>query len=278
MKNATTLLVIDPQTPDSTLKSHAEAALADQTHLNCLLLGAAPALPLYAYGTPPYGGMNIPDDWGKEMNVTRKALTTRESQIEKVLSDAGVSADITSLLCATIDVKTIVAQHARVCDAAHIAIDNPAVAREAAQGVLFKSPIGLMLNASPSLPTHYVFVAWNDSEAASAAVHAALPYLQAAKQVTIACFDPIATSDHDGADPGTDVAAWLSHHGCKVIVSQFPTGGREVAQCIQDRAREGGADLIVMGAYGHSRLMEAVFGGTTRSMMDQTKIPVLLAH
>lgn len=278
MKHSTTLLVIDPTTPDDVIKAQADVALGDQTQLNCLMLGAAPALPVYAYGTPPYGGMNIPDDWGTTLNETRAALTKRETQIETLLAKTGVSAKIDSLLCATIDVKNVVAQHARVCDIAHIAIDDPAMSREVAHGVLFKSPIGLMLNGSPSAKADHVFVAWNSSEAAAVAVHTALPYLKAAKEVTIACFDPHATQDHEGADPGTDVAAWLSHHGCKVSVSQFPTFGREVAQCIQDRAAELGADLVVMGAYGHSRLMEAVFGGTTRTMMEQTKQPVLLAH
>ena len=109
-------------------------------------------------------------------------------------------------------------------------------------------------------------------------MHVALPYLRAAKQVVVACFDPVSTVESDGADPGTDVAAWLSHHGCKVTVSQFPTGGREVAQCILDRAREQGADLVVMGAYGHSRMIEAILGGTTRTMIEQTDMPVLMAH
>ncbi|MFY0312091.1 universal stress protein, partial [Leisingera sp. D0M16] len=91
-------------------------------------------------------------------------------------------------------------------------------------------------------------------------------------------FDPDLTDERDGEDPGTDAAAWLSHHGCNVTVSQFPSGGRDVGPAIQDRAREAGADLVVMGAYGHSRLREAVFGGTTRTMIEQTELPVLFAH
>jgi nucleotide-binding universal stress UspA family protein len=278
MKNTTTLLVIDPETPDGVITDLANSAFEDQTHLNCLMLGAAPTLPVYAYGAPPYSGMNIPDDWGQSLHATRKALTTRETQIEVLLAHSGVSAGIQSLLCASLDIKNIVAQHARVCDIAVIASDSADIKREAAHGVLFKSPIGLMLNASSAKRMAHVFIAWDSSEAAAVAAHAALPYLRAAREVTIACFDPIATPQYDGPDPGTDVAAWLSHHGCTVTVSQFPTGGREVAHCIQDRAKESGADLVVMGAYGHSRMFEVFFGGTTRSMMDQTDAPVLLAH
>lgn len=281
MKNTTSLLIIDPDTPDIVIADHAEAARLNDTHLRCLMLGQAPALPVYAYGTLPYGGMNIPDNWGETLNDGRKQLTTRETQIETILAHSGVSAGIHSLLCATIDIKTVVARHARVCDIAHIAPnlrDTPSVMREVAHGVLFKSPIGVILNGTPPKPIQRIFIAWNSSEAAAKAVHVALRYLRDADEVVVACFDPDTSREKEGADPGTDVAAWLSHHGCRVTVSQFPTGGHEVAQCIQDRANEQGADLIVLGAYGHARMMEAVFGGTTRTMIEQTELPVLLAH
>lgn len=64
MKNTPILLTIDPDTPGRVITNLANSAFEDQTHLNCLLLGAAPTLPVYAYGTPPYAGRNIPDDWG----------------------------------------------------------------------------------------------------------------------------------------------------------------------------------------------------------------------
>ena len=150
--------------------------------------------------------------------------------------------------------------------------------REAVNGILFHTPIGLMLNRMPMQPPSSVFVAWDSSEAAAAAVHFALPLLRAAEQVTIACFDPVTTEEMQGADPGADVAGWLSHQSCSVTLSQFPSGGREIGQCIQDRARETGSDLVVMGGYGHARLIETVFGGTTRTMVEQTDMAVLMAH
>ena len=281
MKNTTTLLVIDPDTPNALISDQAEAALNERTHLSCLMIGPSPILPTYSYGASLYGGMAIPDNWGETIQAAQEALTSRTKEVEALFARSNVSADIQSVLCPTIEIKGIVARRARVCDTAHIAANlqsTPEVMREMAHGILFKSPIGLMLNASPSHKPDCVFIAWNSSEAASKAVHVALPYLRAAKEVIVACFDPVATPDQEGAAPGTDVAAWLSHHGCSVTVSQFPTGGQKVAQCIQDRANEQGAGLVVMGAYGHARMIEAVFGGTTRTMIDQTELPVLLAH
>ncbi|MGB5863213.1 MAG: universal stress protein, partial [Sulfitobacter sp.] len=139
-------------------------------------------------------------------------------------------------------------------------------------------PVGFVINGKAGQKCDRVFVAWDSSDTAASAVHAALPYLKEAKEVVIACIDPVISVERDGQDPGTDVAAWLSHHGCTVTVSQFPSAGRNVAQCIHDRAREFGADLVVMGAYGHARMIQTVFGGTTRTMLDQTDLPVLFAH
>jgi nucleotide-binding universal stress UspA family protein len=96
--------------------------------------------------------------------------------------------------------------------------------------------------------------------------------------VTIGVFDPVASKDHDGENPGSDVARWLSHHGCHVNLQQYPSGGQEIGDCIQKRSAETGADLVVMGAYGHSRMRQTVFGGTTRSVIDQTDFAALLAH
>jgi hypothetical protein len=92
MKNTTTLLVINCDTPDNLIAEHAEAARASDIHLQCLMLWSAPALPLFAYGTPPYGGMNIPDNWGETLNAVRKDLTTREAEIEAVIARSGASA------------------------------------------------------------------------------------------------------------------------------------------------------------------------------------------
>ncbi|MBW4706308.1 universal stress protein [Roseobacter sp. YSTF-M11] len=281
MNRRTLLFVINSETADTVLEEAAEATEKTQGHLSLLLIDPAPALPIYAYGGPPYSGMNIPDNWGEMVDEAQRAQKSRVQKIEQVLAQSGVSADVQSVLCATLDVKRHVARRARVCDEVFIAADfreTPEILREAAHGVLFHSPVGLRLNGSMATDANRIFVAWDSSETASSAVHAALPYLKRAEDVVIGCIDPVMTTAGDGFDPGTDVAAWLSHHGCRVTISQFPSGGNEVGVCIQDRAREFGADLVVLGAYGHARVLEAVFGGTTRTMLEQTELPVLLAH
>lgn len=281
MNRRTFLFVINSGTSDDQIAEAAEVAAQRQGHLTCLLLGSAPALPMYAYGAPPYGAMNVPDNWGDLVQDAHRDQQERADAIKAVLAKSDVSGEVQSALCVTMDIKPCVARSARVCDEALIAPnlrDTADTLREVAYGVLFHSPIGLRLNGPALLNVARVFVAWDSSEAAASAVHAALPYLKEAEEVVIGCIDPVMTTECNGQDPGTDVAAWLSHHGCNVTVSQFPSGGREVAACLQDRAKEFGADLVVMGAYGHTRLRQAVFGGTTRSMMEQVDLPVFLAH
>jgi nucleotide-binding universal stress UspA family protein len=281
MKRQTILFVMNAQTPDAQIHAAAESTAADNDHLVCLLIDMAPALPMYAFGVPPYGGMNIPTNWGELVVKEQQAQHARVQEVEALLAKSNASGDVQSTMCATVDVKHIVARSARVSDVAHLAPnlrDVPEVFREAASGVLFHSPIGLRLNGSVSQSDDRIFVAWDSSKASASAIHVALPALKNAKEVVIACIDPFMTPDRNGQDPGVDVAAWLSHHGCKVTVSQFPSGGLEVAECIHERAKEFGADLVVMGAYGHARMIQSVLGGTTRSMIEQTKLPVLLAH
>ena len=223
----------------------------------------------------------IPDYWAEMVPKVKEAQEARVQQIEALLAKSNASGIVQSAIGAAIEVKHVVARAARVSDEAYVAAslrDTPDILREVASGVLFHSPIGFLMNGAPLQKATTVFLAWDSSEGAASAAHAALPYLKAAKEVVVGCIDPVMTSDRDGQDPGTDVAGWLSHHGCKVTVSQFPSGGRDIGRCIQDRAQEIGADLVVMGAYGHARMIQTVLGGTTRSMIEQTNLPVFLAH
>ena len=278
MFRRTILFVMNADTPDKQISEAAEAAAQDESHLTCLLLGISPIFPIYV---SPYGGGGVPENWSEMVAEVQQEQQDRVQEIEALLAKSNTSGDVLSAMCATKDAKHVVARAARVSDEAYFAAslrETPDLLREAASGVLFHSPIGFRINGAVCTNPKRVFVAWDSSEAGASAVHAALPYLKAAQEVVIACIDPVMTSQDDGQDPGTDVAAWLSHHGCHVTISQFPSGGRLVEKCIQDRAQEFGADLVVMGAYGHARMIQAVLGGTTRSMIEQTELPVLLAH
>jgi nucleotide-binding universal stress UspA family protein len=120
-----------------------------------------------------------------------------------------------------------------------------------------------------------VLVAWNASREAARAVTDALPLLSRAERVEVVAFD--STGDH-GEVPGADIALFLSRHGVKASAARQSAPGVDVGSQILSRAADVDADLIVMGAYGHSRLRELALGGATRSMLDAMTVPVLMAH
>ncbi|WP_246751718.1 universal stress protein [Rhizobium sp. ZX09] len=123
-----------------------------------------------------------------------------------------------------------------------------------------------------------VLLAWNSRPEAARAAKEALPLLVQADAVHIVLVDPDASYYSNGGEPGADVAAFLSRHGVKAVVEQLASAERRVEGVLQQRAREIGCDMIVMGAYGHSRLRERIFGGVTASILEECQIPVFLAR
>jgi nucleotide-binding universal stress UspA family protein len=122
-----------------------------------------------------------------------------------------------------------------------------------------------------------VLVAWNASREAARAVTDALPLLQRAKSVEVVAFEPQRSGADHGAEPGADIALYLARHGVKVAAAR-QQAGIDVGSQILSRAADSDADLIVMGAYGHSRGRELVLGGATRSLFQAMTVPVLMAH
>lgn len=123
-----------------------------------------------------------------------------------------------------------------------------------------------------------VLVAWNASSQAARAVNDALPFLKRAATVTILSVNPEGGDGAHGDVPGADIALHLARHGVKAEAAHIHADDIEVGDMILSRAADYGADLIVMGAYGHARLREIVLGGATRSLLEQMTAPVLMSH
>ena len=123
-----------------------------------------------------------------------------------------------------------------------------------------------------------VLVAWNASRESARAVSDALPLLKRAGHVHLVAFNPDESGAAHGAEPGADVGLFLARHGVKVTVSRHDSPDVDVGNQLLSRAFDLSADLIVMGAWGHSRLQELVLGGVTRTLLDSMTVPVLMAH
>ena len=123
-----------------------------------------------------------------------------------------------------------------------------------------------------------VLIGWNASREAARAVHDALPLIAQAEAATVLAVNPRPGPGGHGEEPGADIARHLARHGLKVGVDRISAPGVGDADLILNRAAELSADLLVVGAYGHSRFREMVLGGVTRTLLRQMTIPVLMSH
>lgn len=122
-----------------------------------------------------------------------------------------------------------------------------------------------------------VLVAWNHSREAMLAIRGALPLLARATQVLV--LDGAAQDDDLGARhlPRLDLSAWLQRHGVRAEIRAFAPKNDYGANILA-QARQMNADLIVMGAWGHSRIAQLVLGGATRFLFQNSDLPLLVAH
>lgn len=121
-----------------------------------------------------------------------------------------------------------------------------------------------------------ILVAWNTGREATRAVTDSIPLLREAEQVHVVAFNPEGTAH--GAVPGADIGLYLARHGVRVEVAHHRADDIDVGNQLLSRVADLGIDLIVMGAYGHSRLRELVMGGATRTILQSMTAPVLLSH
>ncbi len=119
-----------------------------------------------------------------------------------------------------------------------------------------------------------VALAWNGSVEAARAATAALPLLAQAERVLL-----LSGVKQAPVEPSLDaLAEWLGHHGIKGEAKRVALKGWPVGSELVGEAAAAGADLLVMGAYGHSRMRETIFGGATRAVLNESRLPVLLEH
>jgi nucleotide-binding universal stress UspA family protein len=177
----------------------------------------------------------------------------------------------------------ILAAQARYADATILGLNDngpTGFQRQLFEGVLFYSgrPVIIVPEAFKrhALPKK-IMIAWRPGREATRAAHDALPLLKAAEEVRLVVVDE-QTSVPQEPQPGIDIAHHLARHAIEVDVKHVPGTGGTTATLLLDEARYFGADLIVMGGYGHSRMREWILGGVTRDILASAKVPVLMAQ
>lgn len=120
-------------------------------------------------------------------------------------------------------------------------------------------------------------LAWDGGVTASRAIAGALPLLQQAGAADVVIFNPRKDDDGHGEEPGADLALYLARHGIRVNVVARNVSG-DIGEALLSAAADFGSDLIVMGAYGHTRFREVLLGGVTRTVLQSMTAPVLMTH
>lgn len=178
-----------------------------------------------------------------------------------------------------------VTKHARFADLCVLRQPKPGSAAESAyldlaETVLFASGRPLLIDsyaASPARPLNNVLVAWNGTREAARAVNDALPILGSARTVTVLTVNP-------GGGPGeadlsaSNMAQHLARHGVTATAMHTVATEIDVGNLLLNSISDTGADLLVMGGYGHTRAREMMLGGTTRLVLRHMTVSVLMSH
>ncbi|KAA3634733.1 MAG: universal stress protein [Proteobacteria bacterium] len=121
-----------------------------------------------------------------------------------------------------------------------------------------------------------ILLAWNGTRESVRALHDAMPLLQSAEKVVVMTVNPKENEDQHIA--GADISLHLARHDVNTVVNSTVSRDIDVGDTLLSRASDEGVDLIVMGAYGHSRFRELVLGGATRHLLNHMTVPVLMSH
>ncbi|SKA32743.1 universal stress protein [Consotaella salsifontis] len=247
-------------------------------HLSILVVSVASPPPIGEYAAI------VSEDWLYDRRAEMTTLREKVSDIKDLMGKTDVSFDVDGVYPELISTAHSVGHRARFSD---VVVLGPAYAIDeqlrtnVLDGVLFEAQRPVLVvpeGGHPTLKPKTVMVAWAAGLEATRATRESLDLLCDADMVSITLVDPDASSRDTSADPGSDVAAYLARHGAKVRVDRLPSSGRPVSDTLNQQAIDISADLIVMGAYGHSRLRERLFGGVTRAMIEDPRVPLLLAR
>ncbi len=274
-------IVTDPARAEAAITGAAALALAHDAHLDVLALGVDRTQIGYSYfGAGAVVLQSALDRTEEDARAVERAITRALGEQSPTLR-ASVETAVTQLGALT----EIVAQRARFADL--VVLPRPYGAGQGteseavAEAALFEGHAPVLVlpetGAGHAAAPRRMVVAWNQSAEAMAAIRQALPILKQADGVNIAVIDPPQYGP-ERSDPGGLLCQMLVRHGVRAEVSVLARALPRISDLLARHVRDLGADMLVMGAYGHSRFREAILGGATRNMLEQAEVPVFMAH
>jgi nucleotide-binding universal stress UspA family protein len=239
---------------------------------------------------PPYVVVPAGDGAGVSITVDEHRAAYRvdahrmQEQFRAATSDLPLPAEWREDDAGFSSVSTTVLAHARAADLVMAATADPSWG----SSWMLEDPVHLVMDSGrpvlivptgtrAQVPPQRVTIAYDGRREAARALFDALPLLSGARDVSVVWLD--AERGAPGADvPAAAICAALSRHGIKATAVCVPASGGDVGATLLRQAKQDGADLLVMGCYGHSRLREMVLGGASRHVLAHMQLPVLMSH
>jgi nucleotide-binding universal stress UspA family protein len=226
--------------------------------------------------------LNVPamiaDEAKKSATNAQQLLAAFQAAAEK----SGVFQERIVERCLTSEVPEVLVEYSRLRDLTIVPMpERDYLDQWYAESVIFGSGRPTVIlpherKRSGSFALDTVIVAWDFSRAATRAMADAMPVLEKAKRVCV--LTVIKEKAIDTRRSGPELAKHLARHGVDVVLDEVDAEGRGIGDVLEAHVEYRNADLLVMGAYGHSRLREFVLGGATRSMLTRPPSPIFMSH
>ncbi len=261
------------ETP-ATVTAGCSLARDHDAHLTGLAVDRPPEIPGYA-------AIEIPPSALEIIQSQRKETAEKAREVfEKAVAAAGITNRSRWSLAKGMPLE-LLSLRSRYADLVIVSQGNPEAQHGSSEDMVDDL---ILVSGRPVLVIPYigapdrfgkkVLVAWNASREAARAVADAMPILESADSVEVFAVEPNGIGDA----PGADIAEHLARHGVKATANRTTGLDIDVGDVLLNQIADSGADLMVMGAYGHSRMRELVLGGATRHMLQHMTVPVLLSH
>ncbi|WP_207460037.1 universal stress protein [Azospirillum sp. SYSU D00513] len=274
------ILVHFDGTASGVKRVEAAARLAERhgAHLAALVLDFGAQVPVFLDGQVPAGIV------AQLARAAAEETARQAAELDALLARQSCQTERRVARCRPDTIADTLALHARYADL--LVLGQPpvdemvAVSQSVVEEVLLSSgrPVLIVpyIGAGATIGDR-VLVAWDGGREAARAVADAMPIIEKARSVHVLTVNADRTGNH-GEEPGADIALHLARHGVPVEVASTRADTIAASDLTLNWMFEYGTDLLVMGAYGHSRVRELVLGGMTRGMLRNMTVPVLMSH
>ncbi|MEH2627034.1 nucleotide-binding universal stress UspA family protein [Bradyrhizobium sp. AZCC 1719] len=266
--------------PDPTPVSVAEDAVAIATALGAHLSAVACEVHVEVPGHFLSGSTaNIPGIIAGEMEKSRKSARDMLAAFDVAANKAGILHESILEKCPTFAVPDLLADYARLRDLTIVPVPE-SYDQWYAEAVIFGSgrPTLVLPESPRARPFELgtVAIAWDFSRAAARAISDAMPMLEKARKARIVTV----TNEKklDSKHSAEALAKNLARHGIDVVLDKVDANGRPIGEVLEAYTASHRVDVLVMGAYGHSRLREFILGGATKSLLSKPPLPILMSH